>query len=307
MANNYSLYPTIEFIDTSGIFDISSLSFLYSEDGKEFPLTAKEGNGGLEISDPDNRWTKEDYNLIIRGSVVVNKAIKLYGPNGIVCENASLGLSASWHSHDSNQRNVIEIGTLDKTIATQTLDYTIIFPKSTLRGILNIDICLFIKRPGTPRNVEKKFANYAGCLLGRLETYSVCFNGNGSVFPIYEDNKPGEPLWYVKCDFTDPSSDRFDENVYIYLNKAHDCYKYIDLKNTAKFNKDLLAEVLGNAIFLIVEIVKSYDEKLSCLDSPEEGSVAQALLYFQRTFEWDLSNPEVLTKEIRMYLSQKMK
>lgn len=305
MARKVSLFPTYENIGDQNIFKFAPFEFFYPKDNNEYPLTAKtDRTNRTIISDEKGIWLFDEYKLGIKKEIEIKGANQLYGSSGIACSNAQLGLGLSWYSHDSNQRDVVPIGIVSNSKGKQVLRLSYFFEAASLRGTLTFEIVLYIHKAGNPQKYEKIFANKAGVILGILDTYTITFDSNGSSFPIYEEYKPGEPLWRVSCEFTDPQTEAFGETVYIYLNKAHECYKYIDRESTF-FNPQLLAETLGDALAIIVEHVRFLDKDFQSISSAEPGSVAQAIYYFNNKLGWNFQDPETTSVSIRKYLETK--
>lgn len=77
------------------------------------------------------------------------------------------------------------------------------FEVAQLRGEVVFSTILYIADAGTPDSDELHLANTKGYVLGKLEDYTIKLDGNGSIFPVFEVSEPGQPLWYVRCDWID--------------------------------------------------------------------------------------------------------
>ena len=112
-----------------------------------------------------------------------------------------------------------------------------------------------------------------------------------------------EEYWWVEYEMDDPASDVFSDSVSINLNKANDSYRFID-RSSPDFNLQLFLEIISNSLIAVIETVRSQDESFQCLSNPEEGSVAQALLYFRDVLEWDFTSPLTLSSSVRSFFEK---
>ena len=146
-------------------------------------------------------------------------------------------------------------------------------------------------------------------ILGELEgKFVIRLDGVGSVFPVYEIHEPGQPLWYVKCDWDDPTYDLFSDCVAININTAHKNYKYLD-KTKRTFDEQLLKEIMASALGVIITKLKeqeNYWDVTTIGEDLQSGSVSEAINYFINTLEWDVSGPESLSLSIRKFFDQRM-
>jgi len=140
------------------------------------------------------------------------------------------------------------------------------------------------------------------------DSYTIKLDGTSSTFPIYEVNEPGQPLWYLKCDWYDPTADSMADCVSINFNTAHKNYAYLD-REDKNYDSQLLAEIMASAITLLIEKVRleqGYWEQIMQGESLETGSVGQAIYYFMETLEWDLSSPESTSLSARKFFDQRI-
>lgn len=313
MANKIlSLYPRINrdiLMDTG--CKTSRYQFSYSDNGITYPLECNSFEEGLyEIDDPRGLWNADEYSLSVRQIISVKDPSRLFGPGGIACASSVLTAAIVWKSADSRQRGIIRLGDIVNSSQPCELSGSSTFAKGSLRGNITFETQLFIKKPGTPSRDEEKFANLSGISLGQLhDVVDLVIDGSASVFPIFEVDMPGEPLWEVRCDWTDPVYDKFSESVTIYLNRSHPSYKYITRTDQAHFSPDLLNEIMSSAITQVIMTLKENDELDPCLKSPGEvrGSVAEAVNYFVTTLEFDITSSISLSKSIRKFMDEGMK
>ena len=107
---------------------------------------------------------------------------------------------------------------------------------------------------------------------------------------MYEIHEPGQPLWYVKCDWIDPTYDLFSDSVSI-------------------FDEQLLKEIMASALGVIITKLKEQEDYWDVTTSGEDlqsGSVSEAIHYFIDTLEWDVSGPEAMSLSIRKFFDQRI-
>jgi hypothetical protein len=313
MAANISLFPVITDELLNKIrFQASPYELYYVRDDQEYKLCAEELDGGStvhKVIDDEGIWSPDDYQLCVRRKYFIRTYQCLFGSDGIVCNNAKLGLAVMWTSSDSKQRGVIPIGTIENSQSDLELELNYEFAEAQLRGDVEFSTIVFVKEAGTPLWDEEHLANQYGCVLGELESkFVIRLDGVGSVFPIYEIIEPGQPLWYVKCDWDDPTYDLFSECVSININIAHKNYKYLD-KTKRTFDEQLLKEIMASALVIVITKLKEQENYWDVTTVGEElqsGSVSEAANYFINTLEWDVSGPEAISLSIRKFFDQRM-
>lgn len=313
MTRDVMLYPTLnEELIKRVRFQKSPFYFYYCDDSEEEHELNAEASDIMSsvyaIKDENGVWTQDDYALCFRRSYTLRTFQCLFGPDGIACEDAELGLAIIWSSADSKQRGVVRTGTFNCQSDIFEITAEKEFEKAQLRGEVTFTTVLYLAIPGKPKEYEQHLANTTGYILGELEKFVIQLDGRGSVFPIFEVSEPGQPLWYVRCDWDDPTTDSFEDTVSINLNAAHKNYRYID-RTQKSFNSQLLIEVMSAAICVIVESARcqsAFWEQIVSNDSLETGSVGQAIYYFKDTLEWDLSSPNAVSLSARKFFEQRI-
>lgn len=312
MAANISLFPTLnEDLLRKIRFQPSLYEFYYVRDDQEFPLRAEAIDGSVtlhKIIDDDGIWSPDDYNLCLKRHYSLRTYQCLFGENGIACKNAVLGLALMWTSADSKQRGVIPIGDIKNSQRDIDMNRNYEFLVAQLRGDVEFTTVIYLKNAGTPLWNEEHLANEYGCLLGEIDKFVIKLDGNGSVFPMYEVHEPSQPLWYIKCDWDDPTYEQFSECVSIYINSAHKNYKYLD-KTMKRFDEQLIKEIMSSALIVIITKLKeqeNYWQATTIGDDLQKGSVSEAIYYFINTLGWDVSTPEAMSLSIRKFFDQRM-
>jgi hypothetical protein len=316
MSSNISTFPVLNDELKSKIrFTVSDgYDFFYERDNQEFELTA-EDTGGSQLTynliDEEGIWSPDEYGFGIRRSYDLQYYGCLFGEKGVACTDAVLGLAVIWTSAQSRQRGSIEIGEIDTNNLSEPLHFNIQyeFKKAQLRGTVLFKTVLYIKNAGCPTPDELHLANMEGCVLGELDRYQIQLDGNGSVFPVFEVSDPGQPLWYVKCDWEEPAYDLFTDCVGIYINTAHKNYKYLD-RNKRTFDQQLLSEVMSSAVCTFIEKLRldrgEWDNAVNGTGL-QPGSVSSAVNYFINTLDWDISSPEKLAVSVRKFIDAGLK
>lgn len=307
MSQVLSLFPTYE-KDKSDIFSLSDYSFYYDKDDEEVELSYNSDesmSGEIVLEDETGYWTPDEYPLKFLKKIEVKNATLLYETDyKIACSDATIGIGLVWSSPSSNQKGAFDIGEIENIDRRQVYKINKTFPPGSLRGEVIFSIILFIKKPGKPEKDEFIYANEPGCKIGEIENNVVRIDGNGSFFPMKEVDRPGEPLWFVECNWTDPSMDSFSDSVSILLNRAHKSFRFID-RTDKDFQPQLLLEVLASAVGNMIETYRDYDKDFETIQDAQEGSVALAIRYFKDNLNWDISSPIHTSSSIRTFFEQK--
>ena len=320
MAARIFLYPFLNDTEKYGLKILSKgWSLFYHRDKNEIAkleYKPAEFENNLNCVETDGVWNPDYHDLCLSNRIVITHFRGLFGPSGIACHDAKLGVSVNWSSADSRQRGALKTSTFgisdddfyteeDRTSAE--FDIALEFPSAALRGDVSFSVVLYIADAGTPRSNEKHLANEPGIILGEISSFTLRIDGTGSLFPVYEVYDKDKPLWYVSCDWLDPVSDSFADSVSISINKAHKNYRYINQADKA-FCKQLLVEVMSAAVCSIVEEARRsvYWDQIIGEEVPERGSVAEAIRYFQDTLGWNLSSPLSASESARGFFDRRM-
>ncbi len=313
MSNSIMLFPSLNDEIINRIrFQKQKFNFYYTDKNEEEydlvdePIEAMSSINA--IKDEKGVWTQDDNNLCFRRKYCLRTFQCLFGTSGIACSDATLGLGIQWTSSDSKQRGVVPIGTFKASDSILEVEAEKKFGKAQLRGEVNFSTILYIARAGIPQENELHLANTEGYILGELDSYTIKLDGSSSTFPIYEVCEPGQPLWYIKCDWNDPTADALADCVSINFNTAHKNYSYLN-REEKNFDSQLLSEIMASAISLLIEKVRldqGYWDQIMLGESLENGSIGQAIYYFMETLEWDLSTPESTSLSARKYFDQRI-
>ena len=312
MADSIYLFPTLtEELLQKVRFQPSQYSFFYTDReglGRELQCEEMEVlSSVICIRDESGEWDQDKNDFGIRRRICFRTFQCLFGPSGIACRNAVLGIAIIWKSADSKQRGVIPAGTFSNKDEIIEGDAEKLFGKAQLRGQVSFHTVVYIAKAGSPEKDEEHLANTDGYILGELDAFTIRMDGTGSAFPVFEVYEPGQPLWYVRCDWVDPTADALSDFVSVNLNTAHRNYKYID-RTKSTYNSQLLTEIMAAAVSVIIEKLRPspYWDQIIGNDNLEDGSVGQAVFYFSDALEWDLSTPESVSLSARKFFDQRM-
>lgn len=287
----------------------TSFTFSYQEGGEDHELVAEDNGSSVRpLVDEHHRWTPDSFGLRIGRTYRINSASFLFGEKGVACSDAELGLALVWKSSDSRQRSAVDLGAILNSNEEQTYTLDKPFSEPRFRGRLELQTVIVVRKAGHPGENEEFLANIPGTILGVLDSFSVLFDGNGSMFPVSYGPNPGGLLWSVDCNFDDPTTAIFDaDTVSINLNTSHGDYKYINMADKANFNPALLKEILADAVATIVDCAResSYWDDIRNGKS-EEGSVGEAIHYFLKVLDLDLDNPRLSSISMRTLFEQKL-
>lgn len=316
MGADISAYPVLgDRLESCLRYDVlQDYTFYYVRGDEERYLEPEIlGDGSLnhKLSDEYGEWDPDRDNLGIRRIYSFQNYGCLFGENGIACSDATIGVAVVWTSADSKQRGSIKVGSIRMTKegnlgpVRMKLDHE--FGTASLRGMVEFDTVFYIETAGQPEENERFLANTSGMVLGILDRYQIQLDGNGSMFPIYEVNQPGQPLWYVRCSWDDPTYDLFSESVSIYLNRAHRNYKYLD-RTKKLYDPQLMIEIMADALNIIITKLRMDPEGWDNTQKGTEiqpGSVSEAVNYFITSLEWDVTSPETTAITIRKFFDKK--
>lgn len=319
MATPIFLYPSLNENMIEHVFQAKKYTFSYTGiDGFDRDLAYEtfEVNASVNCLRTDGVWSADKNNLFVKRTVALKNYRILFGPDGLACRNARLGMSLVWTSPDSRQRGaepIVEVGISpeqfaekqDHSFAEGEIDLE--FSAAKIRGDVNFSVVLYIAKAGIPEDDELHLANEEGFVLGTFDSFTLRIDGTGSLFPVFEVYEKDQPLWYVRCDWTDPTFDQFTESVSININTAHKNYKFID-RSQRTFCSQLLVEIMSSALCCIIEKIRSeqYLEQILGEEEMESGSVGEVVRYFANTLGWDFFTPDKLSLSTRKFFDGRL-
>ena len=287
----------------------SPYRFWYIDDsGDEQELHAEDDGSSLHpLVDEHGCWSADEKGFCVSRTCCIRSASFLFGGDGVACKNATLVLALLCKSPDSRQRLAFEISEIENSSEYQEFKINRLFPNPCFRGRLDLQVAIILKKDGTPNADEMHLANIPGTVLGIVDSFSVLFDGAGSMFPISVVNDKDALLWSVECNFDDPLLDKFSDCILIKFNRAHKDFKYINKTDKGNFNPSFLREVLAGALATIVDCVRESDS----WDSIKNGhsdmeSVGQVVYYFVSTLNLNLDDAKQCSMAFRDYFERKL-
>lgn len=295
-------YPTLtdELKDAAGV-SATPYTFSYSVDGIDYKLV---GKGKSVVKFDDEAWNIERDGLRLRRRVVVEYPDVLHGGSGIACSGAELGLCIIWIN-----RSLTQMGTILPQIeydndASKVYEFDYEFTPGTLKGDLNLEMQLYIRKPAIIiQSDEKALMNDEGVMVGVIDEIHLDFGSMYMEFPITEVNNKKQPMWWLELsDWSEPKEDLFNEdNVCIYLNTAYEsCPR---LGETIKF-ADVLVDIITTAYVMLFRRVMDCRCLADTINDVglEQGSISKILFYFKDSCETeiDFSSEERMHKTIWM-------
>ena len=328
MANTISPFPTINSLIEKNVVSIkSNLEFYYYDsDTEENVMLKQRDKNALLYSLLDERgvWNHDLYELKVKVRIDIEKATKLYGAEGVVPNNAKIGVAFVWCSSTSKNRGSYKLGEIKKQDDLQSFEEEIVFEKAKLRGVVTLYLDFYIIDDCTPLEEESHLASKSGVIVGEVQMCVLEIDAQEKSFPIEYEDDESKPLWRLEV-LQDGLYPPFGKNtVKIILNRKHADFEFIDnVNNRKKYNGSFLREVLSSAISLYIETLRvsaindmkdtnngeemSFD---SILDecSYEEGSVADVIKNFRfEPMNFDYSSPINTAMSIRKYFDLKLK
>ena len=311
-AITLSLRPSLtdELMDVCGlVFDEPHFSYIKNN---EEPVSI-ELTPGFFHAIKDREYDPDmDYRLMISGDISIANPSLLFGAQGIVPLNSTIGLVIRWASNQSRKRGNIFVGDIVCDSGPQKLHYEHVFPSRFFRGVVDFSLILYVKKSGTLSTGEYKLYNNVGETIGETEKFKLMIDGNSPDLNIITVEKPNEPLWWISSETVDPFSDYFDAKALtIYINLKHKDSKYIN-KNSRSYVASLLDEIIASAMTLFVNNLRSSHtnikwENLTCTDDHEPalpGSIMENLKNFHDELGMDFSNPIETAKSFRKFLDK---
>lgn len=279
---------TSEMISQIGYQEQPSKGYYFSQ-GEEIEIdivALDDSLSSYKIEDPRVIWDPEIHEINFIKQIEIAHPQFLFGDDGLVDEQESVGIALRWYSKESSMVVVKEVASISVKDLSVEINIEEKIESGILRGNVTFEIIL----------VDK----IIGRILGTLSNQTIVLDGNSSLFPIQEVEYKGEPLWWVTLNYSDPMVDEFDlSNVAISLNFAHKNAKHLKLDKGVK-SSPLLVEIISSALEIIINDVKESQDWISIMNNEsDEGSIGAIVHYFINTFEWDVSSPALLAKSIR--------
>lgn len=253
-------YPclTDELLEKSGCVS-EKYRFFYNANGIQTPLQRK-GTSIIKLSDPLDMWKLKEDGITVKKKVSIAYPDFLYGPEGVACKGADLGICIIWTNNRLTQTGHILPKSDISTAAGRTCFFEHTFQKGEIDGDLELSLIMYIRHAAL--NVveeEKTLMNEEGVSVGEIDRVVVDFDSIYMEFPIEEFSSEKEPLWWIEfSQWEDPKSvEKFTkDNICLYLNPHYPSCPMTDgnIKNI-----DLLIDILATAYMLIFQRLSEDD------------------------------------------------
>lgn len=311
--NELSFFPTLtdKLVEDCG-YRQSEYSFSYTYQEQDFILEQK-GKNVIKITDPLEIWKVEEEGLTIEKEVRIDYPNLLYGEQGIVPQDAELGICIMWTNRMLTQTGFI-LPETDKSLPTgRVCTFCYCFEPGELKGDLELSVVFYVKKQAeNVKQEEAHLINETGVLLGEAEVITLNFNSGYMEFPIEECYSKDQPLWWVEfSEWEDPRDiDLFaKENICVYLNTAYDA---CPMNGENVKNIDLLVQIISTTYFLIFQRLKEEDLHATKHDiGLSANSICSIMHQFildcnaKHGLQWE--SPEKLLKSIQINVAAILK
>lgn len=267
-----------------------------------------------KLDDSSRAWNelRKTQSLFLNIEISMTGIVQIfYAANKVCHPQTVLGFGLEWKSKDSKVKYCKKLGIIDNSLddfKTRVEDIKI----ENADSDIEFRWFIYINKPGKEIDEpDEKYANSAGLVLAKETWWTILVSGNGSVFPIDEFAKRGDPLWSIRTSFSDWSEDEFSiDNVAVTFNPTHPMFELINFGGD-EFNEDVFKEVVSSALAaLITQIiteVKENGDYEALLKEPTEqpGSILSAIRYFKKTHNFDVGGGvDELVKSIKIFFDK---
>ena len=270
----------------------------------QLDITDSDKKNQFYIDDVEEGWDASQDNLRIERIYSFSDVSTLFGDSGVLATDGEIGIAAHVYSQTSGYQDNIPFGVLNPDQQKGEYTFQKAFDPAFLKGTLKIEIYIYVKKLG---QAGPFFADMVGSKLGTLSSFEIIVDGDGSVFPIVEVDKPGNPLWsLIVLPGVDFATDQFSaDNARLELNKKHPMFNKLTEAKTQLANY-LMIEILANAMTQLIYMGREELESLSS-DDFVQGSLAAAINYWIETFELDIDSFSETNSQLRLQLEETMK
>lgn len=264
-------YPTLNESNANSFgIEVDEFTFSYNE------VSLKPDETGVLRNPTEKTWLVQNNGMIMRTAVRLKKPEALYGKSGVVCTDAQIGFYAVWSNPGTMQSGSRKFETVDGI----NFELSHYFAPETIKGTLTVTIHAFVEKSAEIVPEEETFLmNDTGVSIGVVAVKNVLLNDDHLSFPIVKVKEDDRPLWWVTLDWEDPTTERFDNCVTVFLNKKFKTYP-----KTGK-DAEFLCTIIASVYFLIIKKLRSKDDEImrsifEGSDEFEEFSVCSVMSHF---------------------------
>lgn len=306
--DNLKFYPclTEELIDKSGCVS-EKFRFFYYPNGMESALMQK-GSSIVKLSDPLDMWKLKEDGITIKKKVAIAYPDFLYGPSGIACKEAEIGICIIWTNNRLTQTGYILPNSDISNAAGRTCYFEHTFEPGEIDGDLELSLCMYIKKAANTVDLgEEILMNEEGVSIGEIDNIVVDFDSIYMEFPIEEYSSDKEPLWWIEfSQWEDPKTiEKFTkDNICLYLNPYYPACPMTD--GNIK-NMDMLIDILATAYLMMFQRL-SEDDLIATRSNIglESNSICSILHQFISESDLRFESPELLHKSLQVNLRAKL-
>ncbi len=249
---------TDELLEKSGCVS-EKYRFSYHATGTETPLQQK-GSSVIKLTDPLDLWKLKEDGITVKKKLSIAYPDFLYGPDGVACKEADIGICIIWTNNRLTQTGHILPQSDISTAAGRTCYFEHTFHAGEIDGDLELSLVMYIRHAASNiDDAEKRLMNEEGVSVGEIDRVVVDFDSIYMEFPIEEFSSDKEPLWWIEfSQWEDPKSiEKFTkDNICLYLNPYYPSCPMTDgnIKNI-----DLLIDILASAYMMMFQRLSEDD------------------------------------------------
>lgn len=292
MSNLLDSFPTLNenLIEKSG-YKINQIEVSYLKDGIKRKLQLNPINDKQYVLDDEyDSWMpiKDNLNINIQ-CAILDKNTLFNEEYGLANKKSKLGIAINYYCRKTNKNVSEKIAEVKYDAREPKLNFSInlSFDKGELADKIGIKILLYLDKSYE----NDMFASSSGAILGIYSQLEIFIEGKGSIFPIKISDDKNKPLWFAEFNFSDISEELFEENnVCLYLNKAHKDYKFLSAEGTTI--SPLMKEIISEFIALFIDdiIHKENIENICSIDYEEEQAIGNVAKYWLKFFNIEITN-----------------
>lgn len=308
MSNIINTYPILDekMFNACKIRD-NKFKFLSTNNKKLSVVNVENEKNIYKLESDSILWNLDEYGFIIQNHYVINNIKVLFGPDGIACHDAKIGLALQWSSPTTKVKGIEKIIEFDRRDKNVDVHFQKKFDTGAFLGTIEFKTIMYIAREGIPNYSENSIANDVGLIIGELNQINLMFDGQGSTFPIFEMNFGDDftRLWDIEINYDDPTFDAFNECFALYINKNHPFYTRLK-KDSAKYDKQLFKEILSSAFTILIMQVKESEHWEDITENRDlyEGSLGQAIYYYISALRWQLDTPTNIMNSVNKFCNE---
>ncbi len=247
---------------------------------REQPFENTSNKKIFQLVDDDYEWNPKEQSLFLTLKIKMNNVSSLFGKSGSCYKDATLGVGLVWKPEKSRIKRckkLFEIDSSNNSIDCIVKDIEL----PNISSNVDFNIVIYISKPGSVDG-NPFFANEEGMILYSELLWTIIMEGNGSIFPVYEIEDEGGPIWSYYCDVIDITDEPFDrEHIEIRINTKHPSYSMVHPKSPT-YSQAYVNEILSSALAVIILDLRSKQENnlIDLSEECERGSILEALKYF---------------------------